>query len=260
MKRSKVYMFTSKIQYIFTWIALGVLLICSILLVIVSWNGILNDAPSPSLMVLLWVLISGSGIYLFMLAVKKAHRLWVDEQHMLKREEEDDKQRKSEKKDASKDIHSLDFTAVARKLVRRTPENASLEDIGKGLMKNLARELKIMSGVFYVRKKAGFEATSTYALASHHEPYSFKEGDGLTGQVARNRQLMVLTRLPEDHMEVYSGLGKSKPTYLAIVPLIHKNRTVAVLECSGYKYNPHDFENMFKIFSRELIDKISPNL
>ncbi len=260
MKRSKAYMRKSKIRYIFTWIALGVLLICSILLLIVSWNGILNDTPSPSLMVLLWVLISGSGIYLFMLAVKKAHRQWVDEQRMLQRKEEDEKQRKSKKKDASKDIQTLDFVAVSRKLVRRVPENASLEDVGKGLIKNLARELEIMSGVFYIRKKAGFEATFTYALASHAEPYTFKEGDGLTGQVARNQQLMVLTNLPEGHKEVYSGLGKSEPTYLAIVPLIHKNRTVALLECSGYKYDPHEIENMFRIFSRELINKISPNL
>jgi hypothetical protein len=61
-------------------------------------------------------------------------------------------------------------------------------------------------------------------------------------------------------MDVYSGLGKARPAYLAIIPLIHKNKTVAVLECSGYKYDPHDIENMFRIFSRDLMDKISPNL
>ena len=49
---------------------------------------------------------------------------------------------------------------------------------------------------------------------------------------------MVLTRLPEDYLEVYSGLGKAQPSYLAIVPLIHKGRTIAVLECSGYRYDP----------------------
>ncbi len=250
----------SKISYIFTWISLVVLLLCGLLLLIFSWNSILNLTPSPSIMILLWLLISGSGVFLFMLAVKKAHRQWIEEERILKRKKALEKQRESKYKEPSKDTQSLDFAAVARKLVRRTPENASLEDVGKGLLKNLARELEIMAGIFYLSEKTGFESSSTFALALHSEPYRFKKGEGLSGQVARNQQLMVLTRLPEDHMAVQSGLGQSKPTYLAIVPLIHKNRTMAVLECSGYKFDPRDIENMFKIFSRDLMEKISPNL
>ncbi len=71
---------------------------------------------------------------------------------------------------------------------------------------------------------------------------------------------MVLTQLPEDFLEVYSGLGKAKPAYLAIVPLIHKSRTLAVLECTGYRFDPHDIENMFRIYSRDIMEKLSPNL
>ena len=253
-------MLRSKVQYIFTWVSLAVLLICGILLMAASWNGILSDEPSPPLMVMLWVLMSASGIFLFMLAIKKAHRQWIDEERSLKDRELLSEKMQSGKKDPSNNKPDLDFAAMARKLVRRIPENASLEDVGKGLLKNLARDLEIMSGVFYVRTEKEFEIGSSYALASEAEPYHFKEGEGLTGQVARNQQLMVLTQIPEEHLEVYSGLGKSKPSYLAIVPLIHKNRTVAVLECSGYRYDSSDMENMFRIFSRELMEKISPNL
>lgn len=243
-----------------TWVALGVLLISGVLLMAVSWNGIISTSPSPSQMVMLWTLMSASGIFLFMLAVKKAHRQWVDEERNLKEKESEETSLSSRKKDSSKDNQALDFAGMVRKLVRRTPENASWEDVGKGLLKNLSRELEIMSGVFYLRKKAGFEAVAAFALLSHTEPYTFKEGEGLTGQVAKNQQLMVLTQLPEDYLEVYSGLGKAKPAYLAIVPFIHKNRTVAVLECTGYRFNPHDIENMFRIYSRDLMEKLSPNL
>jgi hypothetical protein len=253
-------MLQSKIQYILTWVALGVLLICGILLMAFSWNSIVSNPPSPSLMVLLWILLSSSGIFLFLLAVKKAHRQWIDEERGQKRKEAGENGISSLKKDHSKENQVLDVAAMARKLVRRTPEKASLEEVGKELMKNLARDLEIMSGVFYLRKRGRFEAVTSYALASHSEPYQFKEGDGLTGQVARNQQLMVLTRLPEDHMEVYSGLGKAQPAYLAIVPFIHKNKTVAVLECSGYRFDPHDIENMLRIYARDLMEKLSPNL
>lgn len=250
----------SRILYMLTWVALVVLLTGGISLLILSWNGILTNPPSPVLMIFFLIAMAGSGIFLFMLAVKKAHRLMVDEERSRKEKESEINETSGDRKHPSKDNQILDVSATARKLVRRIPDNAKMEDAGKILLKNLARELEIMAGIFYIGKKGQFEATSMYAMASPTEPYSFREGEGLTGQVARNQQTMLLTRLPEEHLEVYSGLGKSNPAYLAIVPLIHKNKTIAVLECSGYRYDPHDIEKMFRIFSRELMEKLSPNL
>ena len=243
-----------------TWVAIGVLLTAGLGLMVVSWNGALSGSPSPTLMVLLWVCMSASGIYLFMLAVKKAHRLWVDEERRRKQSDANLKEPSSQAKRKSKDLHALDFAATARKLVRRMPEDAPLEKSGKALMKLLARELEIMSGILYIRKGQQFEASDSYALASSTEPYSFKEGEGLSGQVARSKQIMLLKRLPEEHLKVYSGLGKSEPSYLAIVPFVHKHKTIAVLECSGFRYNPHDIERMFRIFTRDLMEKLNPNL
>ena len=249
----------SKTKYRFTWVSLILMLICSTVLVASAWNGQMLNTFSPSLMILLWVLISASGIYLFMLAVKKAHRQWIDEERQLELEAIREKEKRANKKGPSKENKELDFAASARKLVRRIPENISLEEMGSLLLKNLARELKIMSGVYYIEKKGEFKAVSTYAMVSATGPYSFKSGEGLTGQVVRNQQILVLTRLPEGHLEVYSGLGKAAPSYLAIVPLVHKGKTLAVIECSGYRYEPGAIENMFRIFARDLMDKISLN-
>lgn len=250
---------TSRLLYILTWLSLALMLVCSTVLVASTWNSQLSGSFSPSLIILLWIVISASGIYLFMLAVKKAHRQWINEKRHLEREEVA-KEKRSGSSGPSKENKALDFAASSRKIVRRIPENIAEEQLGTLLLKNLARELEIMSGVYYSEKKGEFRAISTYAMASSTEPYSFKSGEGLTGQVARNQQMMVLTSLPEGHLEVYSGLGKATPSYLAIVPLVHKGRTIAVLECSGYRYEPGDIENMFRIFVRDLMDKLSPNL
>ena len=247
-----------KLQYILTWVSLGILLVAGLMLMIFSWNSTISQTPAYLFMIICWILMSFSGIYLFMLAVKKAHRLWIDEV-WRKKEEADEVQPESVRlKSTPGDQQSFDFTATARKLVRRMPENVSLEKSGEELLGNLARELEIMSGILYIKKRAVFEAVATYALVSADKPYSFREGDGLSGQVARSRQIMVLTKLPEDHLQVYSGLGKSRPSYLAIIPFIHRNRTIAILECSGFRYNPSEIESMFRIFSRELMEKLSP--
>ncbi|MFH0757912.1 MAG: GAF domain-containing protein [Bacteroidota bacterium] len=253
-------MLKSRIQYVMTWVSAAVLLTAGPALMATAWNGAVTGKLSLFLMVLLWVLMSASGIYLFMLAVKKAHRLWIDEERRKKLSDAAENEPSRELRSPTQDNKSLDFTALARKLVRRTPEDVPLEEMGKELLKNLARELEVMSAVFYIRKKKSFEAVATYALPALTEPYTFREGEGLSGQVAANQQIMMLTRLPEGHLKVCSGLGKAAPSYLAIVPLVHKNLTIAVVECSGFRYEAHEIESMFRIFSRDLMEKISPKL
>jgi hypothetical protein len=243
-----------------TWVAFGLLLCSGLGLMIMSWNGALSGAPSPSIMVLLWVIMTAAGIYLFMLAVKKAHRLWIDEKRSKKEDEEAEARAAARTRSSSREEKALDVVSTAQKLVRRIPEQEPLAKSGMILLKNLASELEIMSGILYIRGKNDFSAVATYALATSEEPYSFIEGEGLTGQAAANQQIMVLTHIPEEHREVYSGLGKSESSYLAIVPLVHKEMTIAVLECSGFRYETRDMEAMFKVFARDLMTKISPHI
>lgn len=248
----------SKARYIITWVTIGLLLVSGFGLMAVSWNSVLNKSPSPTLMILLWVIMSASGIYLFMYAVKKTHLLWIQEEHRKNQAGDSEVKAPVRTGMSSKENKGLDITSTARKLVRRIPENEPLSELGKDLLKNLSKELEIMSGIVYTRKKDVFQTVASYALASPTEPYTFREGEGLSGQAAANQQIMVLTSLPQGHLEVYSGLGKAEPTYLAIVPLVHQNRTVAVLECSGYKFDPNDVEAMFRIFARDLMTKLTP--
>ena len=73
----------STLQYMFTWIAILALLICTVFMVAISWNSRITGNFSPSLVVFLWLSTSASGIYLFLLAVKKAHRQWITEKREL---------------------------------------------------------------------------------------------------------------------------------------------------------------------------------
>ena len=250
----------SRIQYVLTWVALALMMTCSLLLLAMAWNNQVLGRVSPALVMLMWIAITASGIYLFMLAVKKAHRTWVNEKRELEKEAAEAKKMQSRPPASSKEKKVLDFAAAARKIVRRVPDNIAMDQLGKLLLKNLSRELEIMSGIYYVERKGKFIVDATFATASASKPFTFNPGESLPGQVARNQQLMVITTLPEGYLEVYSGLGKAPPSYLVIVPLVHKGKTIAVLECSGYRYDPGDIENMFKVFIRELMDKLSLNL
>jgi hypothetical protein len=238
-----------------TWVCLGIMLVSGTGLLALSWNGSLDASPRASLMLVLWVLMSASGIYLFLLAVKKAHRMWVDESRSATQAAATVSTGTGAAGPAS-DLDVLDAVARAHKVVRRIPAETRLEDLGQDLLHLLARELEIMSGILYLRKKTLFEASSTYALVSPGSPYTFSEGEGLSGQAAADRQIRVLASLPEGHLEVYSGLGKAKPSWMAIVPLVRRERTIALLECSGYRYAPEDIETFFRILARDLVEKL----
>ena len=239
-------------QYILTWVSLALLLLSGLALVILSWNGGLRGQVSPSLLIFWWFLSSASGIYLFMVAVRRAHRhLKLDE-----RKNRATKNRQELPGKGAKKTDELDFAAAARKMVRRMPET-ELQKSGKTLMQLLAKELEIMSGVLYCRSGQEFKEVATYALPSPEGPLHFKEGEGLPGQVARNRQSMILTHFPEHYLEVCSGLGQAEPAWLAIIPFVENDKTIAVLECSGFCYDPKQVEAMFRIFTRELMDKLS---
>ena len=82
---------------------------------------------SPSLLILFWILMSASGIFLFMLAVKKAHRLWIDEERSLKekRMKLNNKAVSARKRIPQRTTNPSTSLQLARKLVRRIPENAS---------------------------------------------------------------------------------------------------------------------------------------
>ncbi len=251
---------SGKTNYILTWVAATLMLVTGILLMALSWNSSMGALASRSLLVITWVVLCASGIYLFLQAAGHAHRQWINDQTESRETNDRIQENAKTRKGAKREDHLLDFTSVARKLVRRVPENTSLAELGPLILKNLARELEIMSGLFYLEKEGRFEISSSYAVQPTEDSYTFGPGEGLTGQVVRNGQLMVLTRLPEGYRKTISGLGQAPPAYLAMVPLLHHQRTVALIECAGYRYDPHDIENMFRIFSRDLMEKISPHL
>jgi len=249
-------MLRSRLQYILTWIALAVLLISALGLMVSGWNRALENKGLSLVMALLWVLISASGIFLFLLAVKKAHRLMVDQERSLERQKQEQQIARKESRNRPKETAELDPASMARKLLRRIPVEEGPENWGEALLKNLAREIEIMSGIVWVLKKGKFVHGAVYALPLRDNPEPFKKGEGLPGQAAEAGQVRVITNLPEAHREVYSGLGKAPPAYLAMVPFTGGNKTIAVLECTGYRYGPEKIESMFRILARDLSEKM----
>ncbi len=244
------------VKYSISWLAVSFLIAGATMGLIVSFKHIESSWSSAMLLSLAWLMVVASGIYLFNYASKEILRKELAKEEELLNKEHPEIKR--EKKKPITESESLNIDQVARKIVRRLSTEDSPSDWGNELLAMLSTELEIMSGVFYFRNKKNiFESVATFAFVHAHEPYSFIEGEGLTGQTASNKAISVYTTIPDDYSEVFSGLGNVKPTYIAMVPIVVKEKCIAVIECAGFKFQGEEIEHLFQIVAREISAKIS---
>ena len=100
----------------------------------------------------------------------------------------------------------------------------------------------------YVKDKTSglFSVSGKYAYYSNEQSRTFYEGETLPGQAAKDKKIINIANIPENYFTVTSGLGKSSPANLLIVPIIDKDVTVAVLELGSFKPFDKDFEKLFE--------------
>ncbi len=74
------------------------------------------------------------------------------------------------------------------------------------------------------------------AYAYNRRKYLQKEisaDDGLLGACVQERKVIYLTEIPEDYVDITSGLGKSKPTSVLIMPMIYNDEIFGVIELAS---------------------------
>ncbi len=111
-------------------------------------------------------------------------------------------------------------------------------------LKALCQQLEISIGVIYHKKnnkgennQSVLEMISNYALyQTENHITSYNVGEGLVGQVAKNGKLILIDDVPSDYLSVVSGLGKSKPAFLLILPIQNtENEILGAIELASFK-------------------------
>lgn len=74
----------------------------------------------------------------------------------------------------------------------------------------------------------------TYGYILENEPLSYQLGEGLPGQVAKDKALIHIDEIHPDHLPISSGLGNEKPQHLYFIPLMIENKVKAVIEIACF--------------------------
>src|SRR5690606_26930503 len=99
----------------------------------------------------------------------------------------------------------------------------------------ICKELEASQAAAYmVKKKGNTRYIELFASFAYHVPegetVTFKFGEGLAGQVAKEGKLINLQSVPEGYIQILSGLGSSSPTNLIIIPIRSEGQIRGVVE------------------------------
>ncbi len=237
---------------VFNWTALGLVISGTVAMVIIAGGGI-KISTRNILLLLGWIWVVVPAFWLFFAATLKSLQentgSTPGDAPLLKTP--------LVKKSPGKK-EQFDIQGIANKIVRRVSPGDDPGEWGNNLLTLLTGELEIMSGVFYYKNEnQQYESLSTYAYPHTNEPYIFSEGEGLTGQAVKNRQVIVYREIPDDYLKVFSGLGSGTPSYLAIMPVVSGDTPVAALEITGFRWVEENLEQFLQIIARGLAEKLS---
>ena len=59
-------------------------------------------------------------------------------------------------------------------------------------------------------------------------------GEGLVGQCAIEKKRILLTNVPDDYIQITSGLGEAKPLNIMVLPMIFEGEVKAVIELASF--------------------------
>lgn len=226
-----------------------------LMLAISFWQAFLSAEVSVGAWPFVFLLLAlggVAGIYFFYLQATNADRL---EQHLSKRvREERIKLLQEIEKDTEEEDITVEKTNISEKVRLILPKGnyKTVETFAKKLLNNLAAETEMIQGVFYLYtpKNKTYNFLTGYALTREDPPSKFKLGESLGGQTAKSGELMVLSDIPEDYFETESGLGKSMPKYIGLLPIVNEKITLAVIEIATFIEMGDEI--------KELLTKVSP--
>ncbi len=116
-----------------------------------------------------------------------------------------------------------------------------LNTVTRRILSELAQVVNAQKGMFYIlsqneaTKNQSLKLFAAYAFGEEVESSrEFALGEGLVGQVAIEKERILLTNIPKNYIKIGSGLGKASPVNLIVLPVLFEKEIKAVIELASF--------------------------
>jgi len=125
--------------------------------------------------------------------------------------------------------------------------SGNLTNLGDSFIRELVRYLNAIQGGFFILDESEKEKPVlrlAAAFAYNRKKYLEKTilmGEGLVGTCAIEKKTIHLTEMPAGYILITSGLGDAPPDNLLLIPVLHEDELIGVLEIASLnKFNEHE--------------------
>jgi HAMP domain-containing protein/signal transduction histidine kinase/CheY-like chemotaxis protein len=116
-----------------------------------------------------------------------------------------------------------------------------LNTVTRRILSELAQVVNAQKGMFYILeqdenfKNPKLKLFSAYAFGDEVKTSKeFALGEGLVGQVAVDKERILLSNVPKNYIKIGSGLGKASPLNLIVLPVLFEKEIKAVIELASF--------------------------
>ncbi len=107
-------------------------------------------------------------------------------------------------------------------------------ELAEAVLKWMVRYIDAHVGVAWLSDGTELHQVASYAFTHRKSMQNrLKHGEGLVGQAALERQPIVLHNVPDDYIQVSSGLGETAPRSVIVQPLIAGDELIGAVEIAS---------------------------
>jgi signal transduction histidine kinase/HAMP domain-containing protein len=127
------------------------------------------------------------------------------------------------------------------RFMRMLQGQRDLTTIANMILSELAPLVSAQHGAFYAMSSPSddgeqvLELQAGYGLEERKRlPTSFRLGEGLVGQCAKEKKRILVTEVPDDYVRINSGLGAAAPLNIIVLPVLFEGSVRAVVELASF--------------------------
>src|SRR5687767_14125184 len=143
------------------------------------------------------------------------------------------------------------------KFSRMMQGQKDLESVSRLIMSELTPLVSAHHGAFFISDaETGspvLRLIASYAYrARKHVANRYMVGEGLVGQAALEKQPILLQNVPDDYIQITSGLGEAPPRNIIVLPILFEGDVKAVIELASFL----PFSQIHQTFLDQLAESI----
>lgn len=170
---------------------------------------------------------------------------------LLKAREEENNRKEEEEKRTWVNEGLNKFADILRR------DNHNLTKLSDEIIKNIVWYLNAnLGGIYIYNEKSedqSYDLISAFAYdRKRFIQKSFHRGEGLIGTCAAEKDIIYLTDIPQEYIEITSGLGGANPDTILLVPLKIEEEVLGVIEIASF--------NIFKPYEIEFLQKLGESI